>query len=274
MDTEACKTDVGVSSQDSDSDVSENSTLEGFTSSDAASVDTPSGFRDEGGAGQALLSPRLGRMPPPVPRLNIAQNIASNDSHDNAEVPKGSSSLAQTSKDGSGKNNSPTSGHVAVDLLSPAFDLATSQYKNALEFKRQCAGKFGVREDRVRLFALLELASGAEVTIQDCKRVAVHIEGSAFSLQAIEEVLTENQRLSQGVNAAVALPRDRSSEIELLRREVSSLQARLKNSELLRHRGQQALQELKEEFETLHFDLLRHSDSLDGTPTTVHTDDR
>jgi hypothetical protein len=43
---------------------------------------------------------------------------------------------------------------------------------------------------------------------------------------------------------------------------VAHLRQRLMSSEMLRHRGQQALQELKEEFETLHFDLLQHTDNV------------
>jgi len=53
-----------------------------------------------------------------------------------------------------------------------------------------------------------------------------------------------------------------SSELELLKQEVARLRQRLTSSEMLRHRGQQALQELKEEFETLHFDLLQHTDNV------------
>jgi Mg2+ and Co2+ transporter CorA len=71
-------------------------------------------------------------------------------------------------------------------------------------------------------------------------------------LQAIEEVLKENQQLRyQSENPA--------REIEALRREVLKLRKLLASSEALRHRGQQALQELREEFETLHFELTQTS---------------
>ena len=58
-----------------------------------------------------------------------------------------------------------------------------------------------------------------------------------------------------------------TSEVEILRKEIDHLRQRLTSSELLRHRGQAALQELKEEFETLHFDLMHHGD--DGTAVAV-----
>ena len=84
-----------------------------------------------------------------------------------------------------------------------------------------------------------------------------------FSLQAIEEVLAENQKLA-ALAASAAGPGGSSNttELESLRQEVAHLRHRLSSSEMLRHRGQQALQELKEEFETLHFDLMQHTDTV------------
>jgi hypothetical protein len=79
-------------------------------------------------------------------------------------------------------------------------------------------------------------------------------------------VLTENQKLKSiapsVATAALATGKANNSELELLKQEVAHLRQRLMSSEMLRHRGQQALQELKEEFETLHFDLLQHTDNV------------
>lgn len=75
---------------------------------------------------------------------------------------------------------------------------------------------------------------------------------AAFSLQAIEEILNESQQMRDQSETPI-------KEIEGLRRELIKLKRLLASSESLRHRGQQALQELKEEFETMHFDLTQPS---------------
>lgn len=97
---------------------------------------------------------------------------------------------------------------------------------------------------------------------------------AAFSLHAMESILQENQRLtaaasivSQPTSRGAVLDASNQSEIECLKKEIVHLRQRLTSSELLRHRGQQALQELKEEFETLHFDLMHSGDGTD----TVHS---
>lgn len=80
----------------------------------------------------------------------------------------------------------------------------------------------------------------------------------------MEEILQENQRLAAAAAGSSGLLEGSShNEVERLKQEIGHLRQRLTSSELLRHRGQQALQELKEEFETLHFDLMHHSG--DGT---------
>lgn len=83
----------------------------------------------------------------------------------------------------------------------------------------------------------------------------------------MEDVLKENQRLSAAV-AAAGPPADKS-EVEMLRAEIDHLRQRLTSSELLRHRGQEALQELKEEFETLHFDLMQNPDTAMSAQTML-----
>ena len=81
-------------------------------------------------------------------------------------------------------------------------------------------------------------------------------------MQAIEDVLVENQKLAAMVSSISKPEPLGPTELERLRQEVAHLRHRLTSSELLRHRGQQALQELKEEFETLHFDLMQHTDTV------------
>lgn len=149
---------------------------------------------------------------------------------------------------------------MAVELLSPAFHLPYKQRGPAgLDVLQvQCASKLGVRPDRIQLYALMPVG-GSDKLPDGCQRVAIHVQGSDFSLQAIEEILGENQRLASLASGAGA---SLHSELERLRLEVAHLKQRLTSSEMLRYRGQQALQELKEEFETLHFDLLQHTDNV------------
>ena len=197
--------------------------------------------------------------------------------------------------------------HLTVELLSPAFkieaDTSGAGSSDITNLQVQCAGKFGVRQDRVQLYALMPI-SGANNIPDGCDKVAVHVHGSGkrdsivqlkislvylgfrnylkelsawllnflsfpfpadFSLQAIEEVLSENQKLKSmaaPLSAGNFGGTSNSSELDLLKQEVARLRQRLTSSEMLRHRGQQALQELKEEFETLHFDLLQHTDNV------------
>ncbi|KAL4538734.1 hypothetical protein Ndes2526B_g02982 [Nannochloris sp. 'desiccata'] len=157
---------------------------------------------------------------------------------------------------------------LAVELLSPAFkievDTAGAGSSDITNLQVQCAGKFGVRQDRVQLYALMPI-SNTNYIPDGCENVAVHVHGSDFSLQAIEEVLSENQKLKSLAPPLLTsnlASTNSSSELELLKQEVARLRQRLTSSEMLRHRGQQALQELKEEFETLHFDLLQHTDNV------------
>lgn len=129
--------------------------------------------------------------------------------------------------------------------------------------QRQCAAKLGIRQDRVQLYALVPISSIGDIPSTNASgRIAVQVQGSGFSLQAIEEVLVENKKLAAMARSGPSLVSASVSELDLLRKEVAHLRQRLTSSEMLRHRGQQALQELKEEFETLHFDLLQHSDDV------------
>lgn len=140
---------------------------------------------------------------------------------------------------------------MAVEMLCPAFNLQTDG--KISELKNSCCELLGVHSKRgVRLFRLVEIEEDeTELLSADCCRVAVQLQDSTLSLASIEEVLKENQQLSELANVA-----GDKDETESLKREVAMLRERLSNSEFLRQRGQRALKELKEEFETLHFDLL------------------
>lgn len=177
-------------------------------------------------------TPRSGPKPPPIPIQKI---------------------YLQT-------NNQPQSSQLTIELLSPAFSITSLQdSRKGLDMQTQCASKLGIRHDRVKVYALVEVNSLNSIP-DDCNRLAVEVKGSAFSLHAIEEILAENQRLTQDIASLKARSTTNTdtdiAQVEKLQQEIMALRQRLSNSEMLRYKGQQALQELKEEFETLHFDLL------------------
>lgn len=143
----------------------------------------------------------------------------------------------------------PESYKATIEILSPAFDLDIGR-KDISKLKMECGRHLCVKnENRIKLFKLVEIDDESELFSSD-SRLAVEIKGSTLTLRDIEEILRENQRLSK------SSVEQKYNETESLRQEVAMLRERLTNSEGLRKRGQKALRELKEEFETLHFDLL------------------
>jgi hypothetical protein len=100
-------------------------------------------------------------------------------------------------------------GSLAVDMISPALTINRVLGQSAA-LTSECAAKFGIAGSRLRFFALTEITEGQAVPV-GCSRIAVEVAGSEFSLQAVEDLLTENQRLSQAAAtkreaADVALP--------------------------------------------------------------------
>jgi len=71
--------------------------------------------------------------------------------------------------------------HLAVELLSPAFkieaDTSGAGSSDITNLQVQCAGKFGVRQDRVQLYALMPI-SGTNHIPNGCEKVAVYVHGS------------------------------------------------------------------------------------------------
>jgi hypothetical protein len=67
---------------------------------------------------------------------------------------------------------------LAVELLSPAFTLASRPVSRDIhDLQVECAGKFGVRQDRVELYALMPISSAHSIP-SGCEKVAVHVHGS------------------------------------------------------------------------------------------------
>jgi hypothetical protein len=68
-----------------------------------------------------------------------------------------------------------------VELLSPAFnivaDASVSGSSDLNNLQVECAGKFGVRQDRVELYALMPISSTNSIP-EGCEKLAVHVHGS------------------------------------------------------------------------------------------------
>ncbi|GAB4818845.1 hypothetical protein N2152v2_005891 [Parachlorella kessleri] len=186
---------------------------------------------------------------------------------------------------------------LMVDLLSPAFSLPNLAQPGE-QLRQQCAARLGVPGGNLRYYALVEAPSLANLP-PSCQRVAVSVEGSQFSLDAVEQLLRENQDLAAAAAAAAAaagstagepngaesqaskeplaasrqiakVAQARVTKLESalqkeqsassgLQQEVATLRRQLRKSEELRTRGQRALDDLKQEFEALQRELM-----LDG----------
>ena len=151
----------------SSSDATHSSTEDLDTSSEIDSQDGSSTSRS-GGDVQTPRGPRasspapaaLPRLALPVPRLGIPPAGLGGD----AGASKTPDVVAAAAP------------QVAVELLSPAFEIAPRGAQVG-DVQGQCASKLGVRQDRVRLYALVELRS-IEETPPGCQRVAVEVQGS------------------------------------------------------------------------------------------------
>ena len=71
-----------------------------------------------------------------------------------------------------------TNEQLAIELLSPAFKLASTFSSGAATgLQMQCASQLGIRADRVQLFALMPVAETGDIPA-GCQRVAVQVQGS------------------------------------------------------------------------------------------------
>eukprot|EP00887_Chlorella_sp_A99_P004846 scaffold4.g4846.t1 len=160
----------------------------------------------------------------------------------------------------------PNPAPLAVSLLSPAFELAAPpQQQQQHAWSDECAARFGVEEpERLRFFALTEARSPAELP-QGCRHVAVAVtdsrewwngdhlhcagardqpcdaHGEGFSLDVMEEVMVELQRLRL--------------ENAKLRQQLRGTEGRLRQSEALRHKAHDSLLMLQAEFQALGAEL-------------------
>eukprot|EP00889_Picochlorum_renovo_P003499 jgi/Picre1/30529/NNA_005892.t1 len=144
----------------------------------------------------------------------------------------------------------------SVDLLAPAFDVSLSVHdrqrnKECSVFeslREECAEKFGIRGDRVRVY---ELASSSD-HCGSIKRVGVEIVGSDFSVARMEEILREREETrSHGASE--------SAKVQALEDQVKNLGEKLAHSEALRYKAQKALRELRQEVDLLEKSLLPQS---------------
>ncbi|KAK9828785.1 hypothetical protein WJX72_002073 [[Myrmecia] bisecta] len=134
----------------------------------------------------------------------------------------------------------------------------------------------------LKFYEIRELTSGPDIA-PECRRLAVAVNRSGFSLRALEELLADNKRLTSTAekstsalesmhhlvreqNQAVAKAQMKAAELDAqLRRsqeacmtaenEVATLRQQLQRSDQLRLQGQKALDELKREFEALTRDI-------------------
>ena len=126
--------------------------------------------------------------------------------------------------------------HIA--LLTQAFTVKKNQGLDSM--MRECADKFGVRQDRLKMY---ELGSS---------RFAVDISGSDFTLAAIEDMLAKQELMDESKALA---------KVNVLEERVQDLQGRLDASEGRRREALEALKELRSEFELLHRELSSQSHS-------------
>lgn len=208
---------------------------------------------------------------------------------------------------------------ISVDIISPAFAVTINpppssdephQYMNNTSSSRQlmvkqCSANLGIPSDRLNVYSLTQLPPGQDLPT-GCTRVAVEVAGSKFSLQAVEDLLAENHKLSTNISSSSKQQQsmslidrqDRSTttttnnnnqhkveelrqQLEELTKENTLLKTQLNMSESLRQQGHQALGELKHEFRALYKELTiaapplssynsnRNQQQREGTPAAV-----
>ncbi|KAL4452569.1 hypothetical protein ABPG75_008231 [Micractinium tetrahymenae] len=165
-------------------------------------------------------------------------------------------------------------GLLSLDILSPALSLQPSQLQGGggssrhAQLAQHCASQLGVTAERLRFFALSEVA-GPQHLPPGCSRAAVEVVDSGFSLAALEELVAENQRLKEaaaqaarqqqeqqgqqrpagGAAAAAAEVAQLQAQLRQLQLDNGTLRQQLRLSESLRRKGWKALTELKQDFD-------------------------
>lgn len=166
----------------SESDVSHSSGSSGIDVDSSSEMESDEGTINGAPDAAGALTPReqfpsvgtsaaLPRLSLPVPRLDIAATPLQGD--DTNIAPPSKLSAVQQAGGAVVADTRP----MAMELLSPAFALSYSNGKQLDELQHQCSLNLGVRQDRVRLYSLVELSSIAEAPA-GCQRLAVEVKGS------------------------------------------------------------------------------------------------
>lgn len=170
-----------------DSDVTESSASSSISLDSASDIETDDASSGSGSDGE-LPTPRRApaeeqprerpRLALPVPRLDIT-GAGNEEARSRApKLPVPALSIPVGGSDcGPGTPAFGGEPEVAIELLSPAFSVLSSSGRGVHGIQSDCATKLGVRQDRVRLFALVEL-NGNEAPPPGCHRVAVEVRGS------------------------------------------------------------------------------------------------
>lgn len=148
----------------------------------------------------------------------------------------------------------------SVDLLAPALDISlvvrdreSKKKSSEVEsLRNECAEKFGIRADRVKVYELSSPESNSYDQCGSVKRIGVEIVGSDFSVARMEEILKEREA-TRSHAASI------SAEGRALEDQVKNLREKLAHSEALRYKAQTALRELRQEVDLLEKSLLSES---------------
>lgn len=144
---------------------------------------------------------------------------------------------------------------VSVDLLTPSFDVEVPYWKGqrngeALGYLRSnCAEKFGIRSDRVKMYELSSVIPGNNGTYAaegEPKKIGIEIVGSEFTLAKLEEIIQARDKLEREEKHS-----GRDEETKLLQARVRDLEHKLILSEKMRLKAHNALQDLRHEIDLL-----------------------
>lgn len=148
---------------------------------------------------------------------------------------------------------------VSVDLLTPSFEIEVPYSRDrrngeALRFLRaNCAEKFGIRSDRVKLYELSSVGphnNGTWATSVESKKIGIEIVGSDFTLAKLEEIVQARDKLEREEKHSGG-----DEEPELLQARIKDLERKLLLSEKMRLKAHNALQELRHEIDLLETTL-------------------
>lgn len=207
------------------------------------------------------------RKPPrlQLPRISF-QNISGLDSHRGVtrESVERSVGPAQSSRGSSraegelqfGESKSSET-RFSVDLLTPSFNIVVSSLDNKESanilgsVRTRCAEKFGIRNDRVRLFNLSPVnpvGGGACKVDHGVRRIGIEIEGSEFTLERLEEMLHNRDKLEKEKKQTKDC---KDASLKSLQVRVRELERKLLLSETMRLKAHNTLQELRYEIDLL-----------------------